>query len=513
MTKWRTTAWWIALGGCLVVFFALRVRGIGHLLNWDEAVDLLTSLWVAGGAKTCFVGKFWVHPPAHILAISCLAPFEPGLAERAELLAIVINALVWAAMAMLNRKTFGASTALWSAFFLAVAPGSVQYDAWIKCGAITTLFGVCAILFLGNARPLLAASCLGLAFLDKETALFFAFGIGLLALADKRIRRLPLLAAMGAIVVAISAWWFVCFNMANNRYVDFALNASYWFKPWHFYLVEAYRNLGATISVFAVVGVAVTAVRLWRAGLRRPGSVPHHTLYRAWPLAMLVPSYALLSALPTKVPWVVNGFYPGLATLAGAGMAWCTAAAVLRRGRRRWSPSMFRVLAVLRLATIAAVAVGILALAVATPYENPDSPVDRYSLRIAETVNNLATNGQNVLVTAFHFFGPDFARTPSAVFCWYLRKDVCVFFVPNTIDAETCVNVIRSNRIDWAVLSPMPDPGSRVLMSPLVTRYGLQPVKLPYAWVFPTASLYANLAAPVDANVPSRAPGVPEAHP
>ncbi|HIL71898.1 MAG TPA: hypothetical protein EYG38_18860, partial [Verrucomicrobia bacterium] len=58
---------WGALCLCLVLFVALRSEFIGHLLVWDEAMNLCTVQSFATQGSDDFSNWFWTHPP-HVLS-------------------------------------------------------------------------------------------------------------------------------------------------------------------------------------------------------------------------------------------------------------------------------------------------------------------------------------------------------------------------------------------------------------------------------------------------------------
>ena len=507
----RVTAWWAACAACLVVFVWLRFRAVGHLLLWDEAVDLMASQAFSVQTITLWSSRFWYHPPAYLALVSLLDPLENGFAERAEMLSIIINAAAWAAMVWLNRRVLGSMVALWSAFFLAVMPCAVFFDVWIKGGSFVALFSLCAIMLLWKGMPLMAASCLGFAFLDKETAVLLAFSAGLLTLADRRFRHAWTLVAMAAIVPAISAWWFIFFSNSTRNNATFAVVAEAWYQPWHFYLAHMPHTLGIPACALALLGIVCLLARLWRAGRGRWRTIAHRPLYRSWPLVVALPSYLLLSALPSKVPWVTTAFHPALATLAGMGMAWlCAAGGRMSRLARPRSPAARMALGAFRYAFIAAVAVFSVVVAARRTHEAEQQALgcdfwdaSHTSFSIAQKLNSLATNDQSVLFTTFHFLGDGFDKMPCPVFEYYLRRDVGRSFVRHTLTADQCVQCVLTNHIDWVVLSPNPKPGLRDLLLPLKNKYGLTPVKLPCAWIFNTTALYTNSMA----STPNREPG------
>jgi len=59
---------------CILVFAALRIRWLGHLLVWDEAMSLCTIRSLLSHGTDDFSNWFWRHPPLFSLLTALLQP-------------------------------------------------------------------------------------------------------------------------------------------------------------------------------------------------------------------------------------------------------------------------------------------------------------------------------------------------------------------------------------------------------------------------------------------------------
>jgi len=463
---------WVLLALCLALFVGLRARWIPHLLAWDEAMNLCTVRAFKAGAEDFFSHWFWRHPPGFCLFMLLLRPLQAGFAERCEMLALgfaVVNVLILFA---LNRKLYGPRTALWSTYLLAVMPGSVFFDVWVKRDHPVVTFGLLALVLLFSGRCLYAGICLGAALLFKETAAFYLVGaVVLWCLGAAGTRKFKDLAALAGLPVLVSGWWYVGVRgiLATDTtgsagplharlldgflyHVGFAVGKDTgWSHPWHYYFGRLVDDLGVLGIVVALAGLLLVVSR------RRES-----TSQKLWPLALLVPALAGLSVLRSKVPWVVLVLLPAWASLQAVALGSALAALERRIATHRVAgrASVRRAL----LAGVATVAVLFLAWPVARRnYEDVLRRMDRgpgwgasASKEAAELVDRMADDGDRVLVTSFHYWKGLSPGHPCAVFAYYLQKDVGIVMRSHERPFEKLADDVRRHRIDWALLSPEP---------------------------------------------------------
>jgi hypothetical protein len=529
---------WLAGLAILGLFLAFRVRGIGHLLIWDEAMDLCSVRAFVTSSHDAFSNAFWAHPPLFPLLMAGLDPLRAGFAERCQALSIGVQALNLGLLFLLNRRLFGTPTALLSCAVLACLPGAVFFDVWIKRDHLVVFFSLLTLLALSHARVLSAGVLLGAALLAKESALFTVAALLVLAprLFPGREGRRNL-AGLVLVAAAASVWWYALFGIMTRTYLRFALGRETvltgWNRPWTYYVERAWLDLGpAAVAVLAAGGVAAMIVLMCRkvhpsmavspqpqVGRVPPAppiqerrgedavalpslppttyhSPPPASPFRFWPLAMLVPAYVYLGLARGKAPWLTMVLYPAWATAIGysAGALYTVIAgsppALARQGRR--------------LAAGLAVAAILAALVFTAWRRDYDVEQERLgfgqrwgstaSRQAAATLNDLVSPGQRVLITPFWYWGDDPIPTPCPIFSYYL-KDMPVLLKSFHMTPDEFVDTVRSNRIHWALLSPPPVTGEAGLLNPLIHTHGLQPRVLSGCVVFRTDGLWETASA------------------
>ena len=91
---------------CALLFVAVRARWIGHLLTWDEAMNLCSIRSFVSEGEDVFSFWFWRHPPLFCILTLPLMPLRAGFAERAEGLAIAVALVTFVMLFVLNRRVF-----------------------------------------------------------------------------------------------------------------------------------------------------------------------------------------------------------------------------------------------------------------------------------------------------------------------------------------------------------------------------------------------------------------------
>ena len=516
-TPWRSA---LLFGLCGVVFAAFRLRWLGHLLTWDEAMNLCSIRSFVSDGTDVFSFWFWRHPPLFFFLALPLAPLASGFAERVELLSVVVGVCSLGMLFLLNRKVFGDRVALWSCFLLSVMPSSMFYDVWLKRDAPVSLLGLGALLLVTRKRPLLAGVCLGGALLAKETAVFYVGAALLLWLLENRARRWRGAAALLLSAFCVSAWWYVilksnvdgvvtiavppgesvglleriCAGFA--KHIHFASGADRWAANWqggwHYYLARLPHDLGVVSAALAVAGVAVLPVKWARC-------VDGGRWGMTWPLLLLVPSVVFLSVLPGKVPWVTVSLYPAWATLAavcfvslldriasGARTDTEAGADGTRRSARSENSAW--------LVTVG-IALMVFMHAMALRYEymlthdgSRQLVAARNSLQIAEALNQCVSEEDRVLVTSFHYWQGPSPGYVCPVFTAYLKRKPAMLVRSHLLTFDEYLADIKEHKIDWTVLSPPPGPEAQALFDSFKA-LGLTPCRLDGAFIFDTRAI------------------------
>jgi hypothetical protein len=445
-------------------------------------MNLLTLRTFVSGGQDAYGFWFWRHPPLYHVLLLLARPLSPGLDLRAEWVSILSGAAGLAALYLLNARFLGRWVAAASCILLALMPGANFYDVWIKQDVLVIPLGLAAVWFFLRERPLPAGVCLGVAFLAKEMAIFYAGALCLLWLAAERERRAARdLVIVVGLALALAGWWYALFSASVVHFLSFATGlpgaaVENWSKPWTYYFAKLPRDLGWPGLVLAAAGV-VALGRIYMKEKAR-GAL--------WPLALVGPALVLLSALENKTPWFAIVLSPGWCTLQAAGLA------ALWRGRA-WARSGAVVLAAGALAWPL----------VRGPLRNYEEYLRREdpgmwwgaraSREAALALNDRVQDGERALVTPMHYWAEDI-RIPCPIFVYYLESMPVLVLDP--VSAADLVAAVRSNRLQWAMLSPKPGEQEMRWMRPLVREHGLQPVALQGAYIVDVSPLLEPSPSP-----------------
>lgn len=132
----------------IFIFLAFRARWIGHILIWDEAMNLCCVQALKANIHNDFLYWIWRHPPTFNLITLALKPLHPYFAERVEISLVMISTLNLGILFLLNKKIYGKAITIASTFMLACMPTSMLFDVWVKRDEPSTTFGLLAILML-----------------------------------------------------------------------------------------------------------------------------------------------------------------------------------------------------------------------------------------------------------------------------------------------------------------------------------------------------------------------------
>lgn len=479
----------------LILFIALRLNWIGHLLTWDEAATLLSVRSFAARGVDYYAGWFWRRPPFYNLLLTLLFPLSPGLHVRAQLLSLCIAVMGGLVLWGLNRHVFGKSVALWAMFFLAVMPGAVFYDTWIKQDGMAALFGLLALWLFVRGRPLQSGLCLGAGFLTKELTAFYAAPILVVWWIGRRARSWKDLAATYITAAAMAGWWYVLFSNSVKAVWRFLtdsgnLETQAWTRPWYYFFEQLSVDLEGWGILLAIYGCVAL---WWRTRSEAPSNVEgeNSTVRHAliWPLALLLPAYMLISFMKAKTPWYSISLFPAWATLQAIGMDGLVHRARALCGASRAARWGLRVVATL-------VVIGTIALRSQRDYE---SELRRRewglwwgavtSRATAWRLNELVKDDERVLITPM-FYWTVSKDLPCVLFVYYLRPGMPVVVRPYNLTVDEFVGVVREFKLHWAMVSPDPREGEKNLIHPLITQYGLKPYWNRGACIFRTDSLW-----------------------
>lgn len=459
--------------GALFVF--LRARWVGHLVIWDEAMNLCALRAFVTQSHDTFANWFWRHPPLFCLGMALLRPLAEGFAERVEWLAIALGLVNAALLCGLNRRVFDRTTAAWSVFCLAVQPAAMFYGVWVKRDHLAATFGLLALLLASRRRLAFAGLALGLSFLSKETAVFYVVPLVVGLLWARRPWRdwIVLFAPM----VLCMAWWYMEF--ATGHHVTFAAGRhTGWANGTFFYVTNVPRDLGY-VALTAAIGGAVVLARTLVVGSRP------RALAGQWALALLVPTYGLLALLPSKVPWVTAVCAPAWATLSAVGIVAAMRAIGVRKPHRAW-----------RCVLGAAVCAGLMIGAWRCDYDRLLRGVSadqwrgaHWSYEIARQAVEHVGADDRLLLTSFHYWRGVPPGHPCPVFAWYFAGRAPVLLRPHDRSFAEYRADIQTYQLTRAILSPIPGENEADVFDGFIRQLGLTPVRMERAFLFNTAPL------------------------
>lgn len=483
---------WFLLSLCLGLFLAVRLRWIGHLLMFDEAADLCSVRSFYARAHDAYSYWFWGHPPLFSLFMLLLDPLRAGFAERSELLAVSFCALNLGLLHLLNRRVFGRGTALWTSLVLALMPGSAFFDVWIKRDHPVPTFALLALLLLTYRRVAYAALLLGLALLTKETAVFYLAAALLFWLLGGLGKRRASDAAVLIVIPALTCgWWYILASVQSGfsnlplfgtlrEHMHFAVANVGYAKPWNYYLRQLPCLLAPSGVLLAALGLGLSAKRFLAD--RNDSEL---RIARLWPVLAILPAYAGLSLLPSKVPWIFIVLLPAWATLQGVGLA-----AAFEWLAKTTHKSLLPHVA--GLAVIAGLGLQAMRMDYIRIFDQVDAGhrhAAASSREIAELMNRSVQPGDRVLMTWFHFWENDTTEYACPVFTYYFTGDASFLLKSCSTPFEELYRDILKYRIDWALLSPRPGPDELAIFPPFVEKLGLEPQRASRAVLFNTRKL------------------------
>ena len=497
---------WLVLAACVLLFIALRAPWVGHLLTFDEAANLCGVRAFVGGGLDYWTKWFWHHPPLFGTLLLFAKPLEAGFAERAEWMMMGISALNLIMLFVLTRASFGPAPALWVAFCYAVMPAARCYDLWLKQDSLAVLFGLLAVYAFYRNRPLYSGLALGLAFLAKEVAMFYAAGIAVLwFLQPPNVRRFRDLLMLAAVAIMASAWWYILFSISIQYFIAFAMDSSTrwtdvetWAQPWSYFLQKLPLDLGHSGVFLCLAGLLALRFDFRRRFSHKPWA--ERTLddvMPVWFLPILLVGYVLFSISRGKAAWFTSTLYPLLAVPLGLGVY-----AILRliENTIRKFAAMCSIRSPGWPRLISGAAAAAFALQAVIGGWNAD--YEEYlrkqsywtwwgadsSRKAALMMNRLVRDGERILITPMNYWALPRSE-PCAVFIYYL-KPVPVILRRIDTPLHAILADIRTHRIDWIMISPVPEVGEKTIIGPIVRQYGLSPLQLRCVYIFKTDRIY-----------------------
>lgn len=484
---------WLGLLSLFVVAGVhLRGQWTGHILMWDEAMELGSVRSRAAGQVDMTTNWIWRHPPLYTCFMRLCAPLQPGFDKRVEWMNIGWFLATGLVLCRFNHRFISDRVGYLSFAILAILPGAVFFDVWIKRDHPVALFSLLAFWAFASGRAVVAGALMGAAILCKEVATFYLVGLLLIwacyERGTDRWRQLLLflvpcgltfgwwylwvLPSVAAANATPESWAAVVWEKVSEHFAWAAgEHRSGWEGAPLFYVRQLLQDVGPMLLLVTVIGLVEAGG--FRADPHRSGLA--RGLAR-WPLWVLVPAMVLLSLLSGKVAWVVICLMPAWATLTAMGVD-----GMLNLFERAIVHPVLKAMAGITL---------ILGLGVVTVLQSKGGSYEdafrgraegqlvgaEHSRAAAELVNRLVEPGDTVLLSCFYHWSGLPRNCPCPVFSWYLQVPVAASLCDDADSPVILFSRIRTERPDWALLSPVEGEDSEAMIRGLESGLGVQPV-------------------------------------
>jgi hypothetical protein len=457
-----------------MLFCIPRIPFLGHILSLDEAW-ILSALRSAAGGQALYSDQLYRHPPLYLLLGFALSPLRAAFEYRLELLTLLFSLASLIVLVKFTARYYGHRIALYTGIVFALAPGPVFFDTWVKRDCLVTLLGLLAIWAVLEKKEYWAGVMLGLAFLSKETAIFFGLAIFFLLLFDNGQGKiwLRLLKVYGLTAIIAGGWYLFVAQYTLMHWSFFHgknPNASSFATEWWYYFAKLQPDLSTTGLLFFVIGLFSILYRMIR--LHTPLAGLTLKKISLLPLSLLLPAYLILSLARGKPPWMIISLYPFLALVSGIGIA-----AVIKFVKRL-------TVKIPRSAEVVPIAIPLLVTLmlgthhIGVNYAQQLDNISPGTLRpiqnayvLAEALNKFTSEGESVL------FFPDLYRGKpedlDPILYWQLNKKMNIMrsVAPSSLDSFK--EIINRFHVSWVILYPLKGSGQERLLTEIQEEHEL----------------------------------------
>ncbi len=439
-----------------LLYIIPRFFQTGHLLAWDEAWNLCALRSLVEG-HSIFSLQYWRHPPLYMELGRFLQPLLPGFAERMEILSIILSGAAMLVTVWLVQNILGKRTAVYSGIVWALMPGAIFFETWIKRDPVVALFGMLAWLLLFQKKYLPAGLSLGLAFLGKETAVFYLPALALTVLAFRLPRRGAALfwLVVGPLIVA--GWWYILMARGGDGFISFFLGESLegrsFSQPGWYYLNKLALYLGWPGLILFLIGLCSAML-----SCKRSKEADITGYLQIMPLLFLFPALAVISLSVGKPAWMLIPLTPALAILCGQG--WRRVSGFLP------VPLSHLVLVLIMTAALSGFHYN--------RYFKAMSPKQfehvKISLKAAAMINDNVKDNQRLLVLPMLYRDGPWMLDP--IMYWELRRGIKIIrTLDMAIDYQKLNKFIKHKKIDWMIMSPVDGSDQLDVFNELVEEY------------------------------------------
>ena len=431
----------IGLAVLTVSFALIRLKTLGHLLMWDEAWNILSlRAFLAEAVRDPFYWYYRFHPPLYMFFAKFLDPFGDNFAVRAEALSLLFSYGTFVTVYLLSYRIGGWRYAWLSGLILCFMPVSLGYDSWVKRDSLAMFMGYLSLLLLTDKRFLLSAVALGLAFLSKESALFFCLPAAFMIFTSGGKKKILILLMFLAVVAAMTAWWYIPLSNLTKNVNAFYLSQDHYGKMWIHSPLYYIKKLLPDTGIGGII--------LFAAGLV---FMPYFSMVKrrseiALPVIMFLSVYVPISLfITTKTPWLSYSAAPAIAMTAAGG-------ALFIFGRTYFSRIIrYLLFIVLALVVFTGVTFSYPAYHMKT-YPN-GWPGAQASRELAEYLNKHMKDDDRLMITDFAYW-----RMPTCPIFIYYWKPHQVMVVKGTKTAATILKSMKEHKVSWFVVADSPDP-------------------------------------------------------
>ena len=467
------------------LYIALRLPHIGHPLAWDEAWILCAVKSLAEGVDTGFQGQLWRHPPIYLGLGLLLAPLKQDFAQRMEMLSLIIHTGAFLIFVLFIAQIQGRRLALFTGIAYAMLPGSIFYSTWIKRDSLVIFFCVLAIWAFFKKRDLLAGIFLGLGFLSKESAVFYAIAVLIMIPFYRRRNSIARsLLFILAPVLIISGWWYLFYATGTKGHLSFfqgvSEETSLFAKPGWYYFSKLKHDLGIPgLTILAAGLIAFFPHNItFINNLRIPGYLKKN---RFLPLYFLFPSYLILTISRGKPPWMTIVFFPFLALVVGLGWQFLLriAADIIKRVFGKGVTIHPVLSGMLLIAVLSVPLIHFNYMKYLTEISPGTANVIQRSYGIAEAVNQSSDDNDKILLMPM-IIQPHLKTQPDPILFWRLKPSLRLYRVNRLgLDFTGVKEIIVTEQINRLLIFGLEESNQEKIITQIIKEINPAGLSLP----------------------------------
>lgn len=440
----------------IILFLSVRLPLLSHFVSLDEAWILCSLKSIASG-KQIYSEQFWRHPPLYMGLGLLLDPAGKGFEIRMELLSIMTWLISLIMFVKISSRIYGKNIALYTGIIYSLMPGAVFFDTWIKRDCLVALFGVVSYWACIKRKYWLCGLALGIAFLSKETAIFYLGASLLVIMIESNVsitKKAATTIKIFSAILILSGWWYFFMAQRNHAFLTFFTGSSdesgQFSMPWWYYFDKLTIDLGKTNFLFFIIGI-ISLLSILSKKFRKNSTLKTVSKIRFYPLIIILFSYTIISLSSGKPPWITISTQLFIALFAAIG--WDTL--IKYSNIVKWPNWIYHYNFYPYI---------ILTIITLLPHKNFNYPQffntmcpgllqpTRISIQLADAINGITKENDRVL------FLPDMNRGNSAaldpIIYWNLKESLHKFYGLKPANHIELVKLIKDHHINWISFSP-----------------------------------------------------------